>query len=210
MYDHLGLKVIWAEEIALSDIGAALDSGRIDAFCAGLWTAGKRVRAVDFLSPSAYEPMLVYVRTDDHRFDADIAAIGDPTVRISTMDGEGGGLIATEDFPKAKFVSLPALSGYADMFNQVVANKADLLIAAPSGAAVFIKNNPGVLRPIALQPLRIFPVSLIVGYGQDRLRDMLNRGQQDILDNGQMQKIIARYEVNKGDFWPVAKPYAQP
>jgi polar amino acid transport system substrate-binding protein len=208
--DHLGLKIVWAEEVGYSDISIALDSGRIDMYCTGLWTAGKRVRVVNFLKPSAFEPMLAYVRFDDHRFDTNITKINDPNVSISTMDGEGGGLIAREDFPKAKLVSLPQLSTSSDMFNQVVMRKADVVISAPSGVAGFIKANPGSLRPVPSKPLRVFPVSLVVKYGESDLRDMINQAQEDIIYSGKMDKFISMYEVNKGDFWHVAVPYTVP
>jgi polar amino acid transport system substrate-binding protein len=208
--DHLGLKVVWAEEVGLADVGVALDTGKIDVYCAALWSAGKRVRAVNFLKPSAYEPMLMYVRADDHRFDSSLNDVNDPSVRISTIDGEGGGLIAAEDFPKATQVSLPQLVAQADMFKQVVTRKADIVIAAPSGAAAFTRNNPGVLRPILEHPLRLFSDSLAVRYGEDKLRDMLNQAQDDVIFNGGMEKILSKYEVNKGDFWRVAKPYDPP
>lgn len=208
--DHLGIKVIWTQEIGRGDISAALGSNKIDAYCSGLWSAGKRVRVIDYLHATAYEPLLPYVRSQDHRFDHNLNAINDPSVRVSTMDGEGGGLVASEDFPKAKLVSLPQLANYADMFNQVVTNKADILFAAPSGVAPFLKNNPGTLRPLADKPLRIFPVSQAVLYGEGELRDMLNQAQDDVINNGTMDKIISKYEVNKGDFWRITKPYAPP
>jgi polar amino acid transport system substrate-binding protein len=206
--DHLGLKVVWAEEVGLGDIGTALDAHRIDVFCGGLWTAGKRERSIDFLRPSAFEPILAYVRADDHRFDAGIDALNDPAIRVSSIDGEGGGLVAAEDFPKATMVSLPQMATYADMFNQVVTGKADVLFAAPSGASVFLRNNPGTLRPLP-QKLRVFPVSLAVRYGETDLRDLLDQAQDDVIFNGRMDSILSQYELNKGDFLRVAKPYQQ-
>ena len=208
--DHLGLKTVWVQEVGLGEIATALDTGRIDMFCGGLWTAGQRVRAVDFLKPSAFEPLLAYVRTNDHRFDASLALLNNPDLRVSAIDGEGGGLAATEEFPKATLISLPQSASYADMYNQVATGKADVFFAAPSGAAVYIKNNPGIVRPIVTQPLRIFPLAFAVRYGEDKLRDMLNQAQDDVLMNGSMEKVLSAHEVNKGDFWRVARPYAQP
>lgn len=204
---QLGLKIVWAEEVGTGDTGAALNYNRIDMYCAGLWPASSRVRAMNFLHPASFDPMLVYVRVDDHRFDNDLSRVNSPDVAISAMDGEGASLIAVEDFPKAKIVSVPQLSSYADMFNNVAMRKADIVVAAPPGAADYIKNNPGKLRPLSDKPLRVFPVSLAVKYGENELRDMLNQAQDNVLYNGTMDKILARYEINKGDFWRVSKPY---
>lgn len=204
---RLDLKVNWVEEVGFGDVSAALDAKRIDAFCSMLWTAGKRARAVNFLNPAAYEPILVYVKADDHRFDKDISAINNQNIRVSTIDGEGGALIAREDFPKAKMVSLPQLANYGDMFNQVVTGKADITLSAPSGAAVFLKSNPGALRPLLDHPMRILSATIAVKYGEQDLKDMLNTAQDDVINSGEMAKIIAKGEVNKGDFWQVGVPY---
>jgi polar amino acid transport system substrate-binding protein len=206
--DHLGVKIVWAEEVGLGEISTALDNGRIDMFCGGLWTAGKRVRAVDFLEPTAYEPMLVYVRGDDHRFDDNLTSINDPAVKIATIDGEGGGLVAMEEFPRATFVSLPQMSGYPELFNQVAQGKADALLSAPSGAAAYMKSNPGILRPASMQAVRIFPVGFVIAYGDNKLRDMVDTAQSDIINNGILEKILSKDEVNKGDFWRPVKPYS--
>ncbi len=205
--EQIGVKVVWAEEVGLGDVGVALETGRIDAFCSMLWTAGKRARVADYMKPAVYEPLMAYVRTDDHRFDADMASLNNPDVQISVIDGEGGGLAAGEDFPKAKMVSLPQLSNYADMFNQVVTKKADVTFAAPTGAGEFMKNNPGALRP--LKPIRIYSDTTVVAYGQDALRDLLNQAQENVLLNGTMDKILAKYEPTPGAFFRVALPYAE-
>lgn len=209
MADHLGVKIVWAEEIGLGDMGIALDSNRIDMYCGGVWTAGKRLRSVDFLKPSAFEPILAYVRADDHRFDNDLSLLNNSNVTVSVIDGEGGALTAAEEFPKAKTASLPQTANYADMFMQVIAHKAVFLLSAQSGAAVFLKSNPGTLRPI-MKPIRLYAASFVVKYGEDKLRDLLNQAQDDVIYNGEMEKILSRYEVNKGDFWRVAVPYAPP
>lgn len=206
---HLGLKVEWAEEVGFGEISTALDSRRIDAYCAGLWTAGKRMRVVDYLKPSAFEPMVVYVRANDHRFDTNLEMLNDPSVIFSTIDGEGGGLVAAEEFPKARTASLPQMTSAADMFNQVVMKKADAFLSAPSGVAAFLINNPESLRALN-KPVRIFPVALAVKFGENELKDMLNQAQDYVIENGEMEKILSTGEYNKNDFWRTASPYAVP
>jgi ABC-type amino acid transport substrate-binding protein len=206
---HLGLKVKWAEEVGLGDVSAALDANRVDAFCGGLWSAGKRVRAMDFTRSTAFEPILAYVRVDDHRFDNDLTALNDPGIVVSTIDGEGGWMAAADDFPKAKLASLPQLATYADMFNQVVTRKADVVFAAPPGAAAYLKNNPNTIRPI-LKPIRLFTCGFAVKYGENELHDMLNQAQNDLIWNGALDKILSAYEQNKNDFWRPAPSYALP
>ena len=207
----LYIKIIWAEEVGLGDIPAALNAGRIDMYCGGLWTPGARIRVINYLDPTAFEPMLVYVRANDHRFDNDLSLINSPNIKISTIDGEGGGLIANEEFPKATKASLPQLSNRADMFNQVVFNKADVFINSPASVAEFNKSNPGKLRAISDKPLRVYPVSLAVKNGEDTLRHMLNMAARNVMYNGEMDRILRKYESIPGhDFWRVNPAYLTP
>lgn len=206
----LGLKVEWAEEMGLGDFPTALNNGRIDAYCAGLWSPGARIKVVNYLDPTAFEAMLPYVRVDDHRFDNDLSLLNNKDIKVSTIDGEGGGMVADEDFPLATKLSLPQLSNMADMFNQVVFKKADVFFTTPSAMLEFEKNNPGKLRALADKPLRVFPVSLAVKNGEDTLRHMLNMAGRNVLYNGKMDKILTKYE---GDgervFWRVTPAYVK-
>ncbi|MDE2029238.1 MAG: transporter substrate-binding domain-containing protein [Alphaproteobacteria bacterium] len=208
--NHLGLKIVWAEEVGLGDIATALKTGKIDAYCGGVWSIGKRVRVIDYTDPVFYEPIFVYVRSDDHRFDKNFAALDSSTARVAMIDGEGSSLIAAAEFPKARPVSLPQLSTYADMFNLVVMNKADFLLTAPLGEHTFAKNNPGQLRPLD-KPVRIFPMDgFVISYGEPALRDILNQAQKNIRNNGIIDKILDRYDPGHTLFWRVAKPYIRP
>ncbi|MBI1309290.1 MAG: transporter substrate-binding domain-containing protein [Proteobacteria bacterium] len=206
----LNLKIVWAEEVTYGDIAASMQSGRVDAFCGGLWAVGERIRVIDFARPITFQPILPYVRTADHRFDHDLSLINSPQVKVSTIDGEAGELVAQEDFPKAQLASLPQLSPASDMFNQVVTGKADVFFANPGSMSTFLANNPGKVRALDVKPLRIFPEAYAVAYGQGDLREMLDKASRALIYQGIVDKIVQKYETPGAGFWRVAPDYIKP
>ena len=56
------------------------------------------------------------MRTERNRLTEDWSKINSPDVRIATIDGETGDLIARTQFPNAKRVSLPQLTDISQLF----------------------------------------------------------------------------------------------
>jgi ABC-type amino acid transport substrate-binding protein len=105
---NLSLKVDWAEEIGLADYPAALESGRIDAYCAGTWIRGSRARVHDYIEPLYYLPLYVYVRKDDHRFDKNPHILNDPQYTLAILEGGATETVRQELFERSK--------AYMDMY----------------------------------------------------------------------------------------------
>lgn len=206
----LKLKIDWAEEVGWGDFPAALESGRIDIFCAGAWPNSSRARQVDFVTPILYQPMYAYVRADDMRFDNHLVGINDPSVIISVMDGEAASAIAAQDFPQAKTLQIAQLSDGAENFVNVITKKADVSITDPATFAEYNAKNPGKLRRvIAKTPLRVFGDTLAIAHGQDTFRRMLNISTEEMLSSGQIEKITEKYEQFPGTLLRVAPTYQE-
>jgi len=56
-------------EIGLADFPAALESGRIDAMCSGVFHSSERARVMDFVEPPYYFPFFAFSRKGDARFE---------------------------------------------------------------------------------------------------------------------------------------------
>ncbi len=204
----LNLKIEWAEETGWGDFPAALESGRIDTFCAGVWPNASRARQADFTQPISYQTMYAYGRSDDRRFDDNLTAINNPSVTITALDGEVAALIASTDFPKAKTLQMSQLATGAETLTATAAGKADVTFTDPATVAQFEANNPGKIRRITTKtPLRIFGNTIAVARKQEEFRQMLNSATQELLFNGQIEKILAKYEQYPGTFLRVAPNY---
>ncbi len=206
----LSLKIDWAEETGLGDFPAALNFGRIDAMCSGGWANSARARIIDYTSPILYQPVFVYARIDDHRFDNNLAAINNRSILIAAIDGGTPRVIAEHDFPEATFYSLPQLSDMSEPFVAMSMKKADLVLMEPSTAAAFAQHNPDKIRRVPLPaPLRVFGTGLAIGGGQDRLQHMLDMATRELISSGEITRIMDSYKPLTDDFFPVAPPYKE-
>lgn len=206
--DALHLKIDWAEETGWGDFPAALQSGRIDGFCAGVWPNASRAREIDFTRPILYQPIYAYARADDHRFDNNLAALDSPSITLATADGETSSHIANGDFPKAKQVQLAQMSNGSELFTIVVTGKADVTFTDLATAAEYDAKNPGKLRRIESKvPVRVFGNTIAIARGQDGLRRMLDTTTEELLASGVIDKITAQYEQYPGTLLRVAPPY---
>jgi ABC-type amino acid transport substrate-binding protein len=204
----LHLKIEWTEEMNWGDFPAALNSGRIDAMCGGSWPNAARARVIDFVRPILYAPTYAWVRTDDKRFDNNIEAINDPGVSIVVIEGSTPAVIATQDFPKAKLIQLPAITSLAEGFVSLADGKADVTIQSASAEHQYDVNNPGKIRRIeAKMPLRLGAQCMAIAGGQDRLRRMLDLATDEMITSGQVEKIIAQYDDVPGAILRVAPSY---
>lgn len=204
---NLSLKVDWAEEIGLADYPAALESGRIDAYCAGTWIRGSRARVHDYIEPLYYLPLYVYVRKDDHRFDKNPHILNDPQYTLAILEGGATETVRQELFERSKAYTLSQLTSPAELFMSLAESKADALIYDPFQFQNYDKNNPGILRQASQEKIKIFPNAIAIARGQEELRRMLSLTTQEMHLSGQIGEIIDRYEVYKDSIFRPALPY---
>ncbi|MDD3182441.1 MAG: transporter substrate-binding domain-containing protein [Alphaproteobacteria bacterium] len=204
---NAGLKIRWAEEVGFQNIIPGLDGGRYDVFCGGQWPSSTRAMAETFSQYAFYSTILAWVRTDDDRIHtlADIKRI---KARLSVIDGAIEDQISRSDYPELERVSMPDITPFSQNFQNIVTHKADVVFAEPSGVAEFLQNNPGTLRSLGQDnPVRIYGNALTVRKGDMELKEFLDYAVQELVYSGQMDKILAKYELTPDAFPRVARPY---
>jgi ABC-type amino acid transport substrate-binding protein len=208
---NLGLKVEWTEEVGFGQMIEGLETGRYDVVASGIWINASRARGADFSTPILYDAVCVFAREGDRRFDSNLAALNDPAVKISTIDGEMASLVAKTDFPKAQVVSLPQSTDFTQMILNVVNNKADVTILGVGPAAKFQAANPGAIRNITPdRPVRVFPTAVMVKRGEYEFKRMLDLSLTEMINNGRVEAIIRKYEEHPGSHYRVAPGYTLP
>jgi ABC-type amino acid transport substrate-binding protein len=205
---NLSLKVNWKEETGISDFPAALKNNRIDAYCAPIGILAARARASDWVGPVIYGKVSGYVRVDDNRFDADRSKLDDPSVTFSTLDGEASDVLSRTLFPKAKKLQLQQLAASTQLMLNVVDKKADIVLADDATASTFFKSNPGVLKPLPGEPIGTFGIGMPVGQGEEKFRQMLNWAIFDMQNNGQMEMIFKKYDLDPSVWLRPAHAYS--
>ena len=208
---NLGLKVEWTEEVGWGTMLEGLQTNRYDMIGTPIWTNSNRARLVDFSKPLYYSPIQVWVKAGDKRFvDCNLASLNSPKCVIATVDGETAEVIAAEDFPLAKKLSLPQLAGVDQVLLNVSTGKADASFEEPAVAKEFLKYNPATIETISKTPIRVFPNCWMFKRGQLEFKEMLNTALSQIVNSGAEEKIIAKYEKYPGTLYRVALPYQPP
>ena len=194
---HTGLKMEWVGEIGWGDYPAALNSGRIDAMCFGAWPKANLAREILFSEPTYYLPIYAYVRKGDARFDHAVEKINSPSVTISTMDSELSSELARTRFPRAKTFSIPENSAASMLLLNVAAGKADVTDAYHGDA--YMKANPDTIKVVPLEhPLRLFGHTIPVAKNEYSLLALLNAATDEIIDSGEFEAIVHKYEPTPG------------
>ncbi|MGE3770077.1 MAG: substrate-binding periplasmic protein [Bdellovibrionales bacterium] len=194
--DAAGLKIEWSAEIGLGDSLEALRTGRVDAICGAFGENAKRAWGSIVAEPVGYVQMRAYVRADDVRFDNNIAAMNDASVRFNVVDGESSQFVTKAEFPNATLVSVPQLVEHSELFVGIAQNKADAILSDPAQAGPFMKNSPGKIREVvARQPVRSFPFGVAVANTEHELANLIGAATREVILSGKMEKVMQANET---------------
>jgi ABC-type amino acid transport substrate-binding protein len=205
---NLHLKLEWVEEVGLGDYPAALESGRIDAMCSSVFVTAERSRANSFITPAYYLPLHAYARVDDERFDHfSIAAFNKPDYKLAILEGGVTSIIRRQFFPETKPYELPQLTNPAELFTTLAMGKADFLLYDLFTFQEFNRHNPGQLKRVTAQPIKVFPLAVAVGKNDYALWQMLSTATMDMHLAGTMDQILQKYETHPGTLIRMTMPY---
>ncbi len=167
----LGLEVEYTEEAGWGNMIEGLNTNRYDTVAMPVWTNAHRAKVAWFTKPVAFNPCFLYARKGDHRFAGSYDRANSPDITITTVDGESGAVIAQEDYPKAKTLSMPQMTDLTQTYLNVVTKKADLVIGQPDIANGFIRQNPGSLEIVnASHPVRIYSCCWPIKRGESEFK----------------------------------------
>lgn len=196
----LSLKVDWTAEIAPAEMSAALNTGRVDAMCVGLWLTGARARVMQPTEPIVYSPVVLAVRADDHRFDSTPEALNNPQYTIAIVDGTSMAQVARQRFSRAKQFTLPEMMPLSEMLVAVTNGKADFAAGSYDTILKFMAKNPNKMQLLkqgaSSKPYIVatVPWVIYVGKHEQALADSLNGGLAELRAFNMIDPIIARYE----------------
>jgi ABC-type amino acid transport substrate-binding protein len=204
----LGLMIDWSEEVGWGTMLEGLQTNRYDMVATAVWTNVSRAKVAAFSNPLFYTPLYACVKRGDHRFDNNLGRINADDIKIATIDGGIGQIVADEDFPKAHIASMTQMTDLSQNLLNVVNKKADITFADPFTIFRYNKNNPNSIDNINLKtPLRVFPDCWMFKRGELEFKAMLDIVLDETINSGAMEKIIDKYEQMPGEVYRVALPF---
>ena len=205
---NLGVKVEWTEEVGWGAQIEGLNSDRYDIIGSPVWANSTRGKLTTMSIPVYYSGIGVWVRNNDNRFDSDLSKIDSPEVKIGTIDGETGDLIARTQFPKATRASSPQLTDFSQKFLDIKTGKADVFFTEPFFGFEFLKNNPASVKNIAAKnPVKILGNCYMFKSGEFKMKLMMDVAIEDLRNSGFVEQVIKKYEPFPNTFYRVAIPY---
>ena len=197
---RLSLKVEWTEEVGYGNINTGFSTHRYDAFCAGLWPAGSRASTTLFSRAVAWDPVSVWVRGNDTRFDGHSEILNDPAYKIANTDGDATVSMADALFPKAGRVTMSQNQSIGEEIAQVTSGKADAMFRDYLAADRFMKDSPGSLRDISPgKPLLIYPLTIGFNQHETALKGIYDVVLDDMDRDGTIELIIKKYLGDKSN-----------
>jgi len=206
----LNLEIEWVEEVNLATMSIGLDNNRYDLIAFPLWRSSNRSKKVAFSVPLFYSTVGCYARADDTRFDDSLTPINSNQIRVSTIDGELAENIAKTDYPKAKHVALPPLSDYSQMLLQVSSNKADVTFHNRVFASRYIIQNPGRIKEVSQNPVRVFAECYILPKNDFQFQNMINSTILELIENGKVNQAFSKNGEDPLEYYMTAIPFRKP
>ncbi len=198
---RLNLKVQWVEEVGYGNINTGFMTGRYDAFCAGLWPAGSRAANTIFSQPIVWDPVSVWGRGNDNRFDGHMDALNDPVNKIAITDGDATQAMADAVFPKAGRIAVSQNQTIGDEIAQVTTGKADAMFRDYISGDRFMKqSNTNAIKDLSPgKPVLIYGLTIGYNQGEFALRDMVNVVIDDMDRDGTIGHIVKTYLGEKSN-----------
>ncbi|MDD3029002.1 MAG: transporter substrate-binding domain-containing protein [Alphaproteobacteria bacterium] len=206
---NLGLRVQWTEEAGWDSIVEGLSTGRYDAICTTIGPLASRARAIDFSTPLFYTPVYMIGRADETRFHT-FEDFNDPAYTVSALDGEGFSILISKKFPKVAIRSLPQMTAWASIFQDIVAGKADAAGVDYATFESYNKKNPGKIKILIDKPIQVFSVAFGVPQGEIVFKHMLDVALDDLLLDGTVDRVLRKYTPSPLTFLRRAEPYVLP
>ncbi len=192
---RLDLKIDWVEETTYGTMVEGLNSGRTDAFCNVLGLNVHRAKFTLATDPIFYAPIYVAVRSDDARFtDNNPMRANSEDIKFLINDGDIADTITRNSFPKAQRIGVPQTMDWPTMLQEIIAGKADVVLAEPYTFRQFEKNNPGMLKMLnTAKPASFLPVGFAVNKGEAQLKHMLDMALLEMANEGYIHTVLSKY-----------------
>lgn len=208
MAKKLNLKVEWTEELTWATYTQSISYDRSDVFCGPGWSLPNETRVAEVVGPIFFSGIGVWVRPGDERFNNDLNAINSPEVKISALDGSIAADLQRDYFPKAKLLSAPQTTDYSFNALNVANKKADVtFIEVYQGNEYSAANPEQIVNIRQHEPFQLYPNVLLVKKGEFEFQSMLQNILNNMRRNGEVDKIIDKYEKYPSSFYRVAKEY---
>ena len=201
------LKVIWVTATTEANVVTDLKAKKFDLLCSG-WAMGAQAQDLIVSAPVFHQALAVYVRADDQKLFSKPESLNRPDLKCALRSGTAAERWQQADFPAVSVVAAAHDVPESELLEQLMANKADFVIADRAAVETILKANAVKVREV---------VSAHVPYAEGRgfamlpeetpLRDFMSGRVQDLIATDFVNKTLAKYAVTPGSWFLSAPLY---
>lgn len=204
---RMGLKIEWTYETNWPTMSTDLQTNKFDLACVTYWGNPRASRHMLSSIPVFYQPVFFITRADDTRFDDDVSKVNDDSVTVSVLEGDVPETILNQLYPNTRQIALPQSSSFSQVFQEVASGRTDVTIASSPDMGEFADNNPGVLKVIRDQPVRLYASVLQMLPEAQQLKSVLDMTIREMQLDGTIEKIVKEYAQSEDDHYFIEYPY---
>ena len=193
----LGLKIEWSSPLGWGEITEAVTTGKVDAFCVGVWPDTGRTKNLLLSRPVFYTPIYLYARDGDNRFDKGTDILNDSKFAVAGQDGDFTATLLGLKFPKARQVNISPMQQQGEMLLNVASGKADVTVVDVPYAHEYMAQNPHKLKRVKAPPLGIVPLDIPLAVGEYQLKSMIDAVLNDLINDGTIAALIKKWHAEE-------------
>lgn len=211
MMEHIakraGLKIEWTQEVNFGDWPEGLKTKRFDVACTPMWPDTAIGQVVYFTKPFFYAGIYPIGRGDETRFKT-MDDLNKPSVTVTAQDGNEILNLAKVVFPNARLISVAANVNGNMVAQDVMNRKADFMMNDKNMLREINTTNPGALKILVDQPVKVMPFTLAVGVGEDAFLQFINNATDEILMTGEMNRLLDKWVEKPMPYMTVAPAWS--
>lgn len=192
---ELKCKVVW-HRLNWNTMSADLKRGEFDVIADPIFETIPRAREFAFTAPYAYfADGIAVVRKDEKRF-TDFASLDREGITIAVGQGWASETLVKTRFTKPKIVSVQTTTDLLQVFNEVVAGRADVAVADGADAERFVKEHPDAVKALWLDnPPAAMPAGFALRPDDARGAEFLTVCLRNLETTGILDALARKWQI---------------
>lgn len=192
---QLNVKVVW-HRINWNTMAVDLKRGEFEVIADPIYLTIPRAREFEFSRPyAAFADGIAVVRADESRI-VDPEDLAKPGIRVVVGQGFAAEALVRARFPKADVRSIQVGNDLLQLFNEVVAGRADVAVNDAADAQRFAKEHPTQVKVLWVdRPLSFTPAGFALRKGDISGARFLDVALRNLEGAGVLKALADRYEV---------------
>lgn len=207
----LDWKIEWVVSAGWGTHIPDLVNNKYDVFCGASWNFPEEAKHTLTVGPLYYSVVSAWTRVDDNRFDNGLEGLNSPKYTVAAVDMTIADDVRRDMFPNTKAVTHPQSTDYSVNLLDVITNKADITFVENFLGYRYMVNNPNKVKNVSVgNPISVYGNFIVLRKEDLALQTTIEGTIFNMMLNGEVDEILAKYASHPSSFLAVPKPYMQP